>query len=100
MFSIFTQILHETIPYFIQDMKNALDPTGVYGKENAARAHSKENYGCHDRGGKKASPEEKQIDPNPKGTSSGTMRRTPKKRGASAGAGTWSDEKKPKRIEI
>ena len=78
-------------------MKNALDPTGVYGKENAARAHSKENYGCHDRGGKKASPEEKQIDPNPKGTSSGTMRRTPKKRGASAGAGTCSDKKKPKK---
>ena len=78
-------------------MRSDLDPTGVYGKENAARAHSKENHAYRVRGRRKASPEGTQISPNQKRTSSGTTGRTPKKRGASAGTGTWFDEKKPKR---
>jgi len=82
-----------------QDMNNVLDPTGVYGKENATRALSKENHGGHygDRGGRKASTEEKQINANVKSMGTGATRRNPKKRGASAGAGTWSDKKKPKK---
>ena len=82
-----------------QDMNNVLDPTGVYGKENATRALSKENHGGHygDRGGRKASTQEKQINANVKSMGTGATWRNPKKRGASAGAGTWSDKKKPKK---
>ena len=86
-----------TIPYFTQGMRSDLDPTGVYGKENAARAHRKENHVYRVGGGRKASPEGKQISPNQRRTSSGTTGSTPKERGASAGTGTWSDKKKPKR---
>ena len=63
----------------------------MYGKENAARG---DDHGVS--GGGKISLKGKEITSDPKSGNTST-RRAPKKRGSSAGSGSWSDKKKPKK---